>query len=150
MEISLNIIKKAIGYDKVEAVAAPGCHRFDILPEDKSLPKAYIIFNVYEGEYSILQAGFSEWHDHFEDFREDDANIKSALEFFKDLVAGRCYLLAEFDAEGNYRSGRMIHPTQATSLMGAWPFELNPSPTTLKKLQFNKPLEVVEADTKKL
>lgn len=108
MIVNKNQIIEAIGYEKVTEEKHEDYHRSDIIPDDESLPKAYLAFAVTNKEYFLLQAGFDEWHDHFDLSSDKEENLKQALSFFNDLVSGKCYMINAVDEKEQYVGGAII------------------------------------------
>lgn len=142
MKIDKQFIANAIGYTNIRE--HEGCPWFDIVPEDESLPKGHILFSVYKDEYSLIQAGFGGWHDHFDCSKNEEENIKDALGFMKRLVSGDCYMVMQTDGEGNYIGGTMIDTGNGST---ATHMNLGPSSgRRFFKVTFNKPFQEIFVD----
>ncbi len=139
MRISKKQIIKAIGYEKVTEYINEDYHRFDILPDDESLPKAYLVFSIADEGYFLLQAGFGDWHDHFDSTDNEEENIKEALAFFNNLIAGKCYMIKKVDERGKYLGGSIAESQSELCDHAPLSLSFKEKNTRLLKVVFNKP-----------
>jgi len=140
MKISIEQLKETFKYERITEYILDEYHRFDILPDDLSLPKAYMAFSVYENDYFLIQAGFGKWHDHFDSSDDDDKNINDALNFFKNLIDGMFYLIEMVDENGNYKGGAIVDVrSPLSSNMQQSNFFDNKNYRS-RKVMFNKPI----------
>ncbi len=103
--------------------------------------KAYIAFGIEDAGYYILQAGFGDWHDHFELYDDEEKNIKEAFKFFKNLVAGECFMIKKVNEKGKYLGGAIIDSKIDSSLHAPISLSSKGKNNRLLKVEFNKPYE---------
>lgn len=93
MRLTLEQLKEALAYDRVSVYHGSEYLRFDVLPDDQEHPKVYFAFQSRGGDLSLLQAGFGDWHSHFNRYGGEEKNRAEVLRFFRAVVARELYLL---------------------------------------------------------
>lgn len=107
--VNLAKVRKALRYREVREIINGAIVRFDVLPIHAEWPCAYLVLSKEQenGKFDVLAAGFGDWHQHFDEYRNPDRNVAAALSFLYEVVSGRIYLVAGYDAQGKYVNGVM-------------------------------------------
>lgn len=108
--VDLKKVRKALRYERVREVVGGGLVRYEIDAANPDWPGAYLVLapEPESGKHLVLQAGFGEWHEHFDEYRNPDRNVGAALAFLADIVSGRVHLVAGYDAQGRYVGGELL------------------------------------------
>jgi hypothetical protein len=110
MEINLDKVREALGYAHVREISREGLLYYEIDPLDSTWPRAYLVLSrdPETGKLDVLQAGFGDWHTHFERYRNPDRNIRAALAVLKNIVSGVSSVITFCNARGKSIGSRLV------------------------------------------
>jgi hypothetical protein len=107
--VNLARVRAALRYENVHEVAGNGLLRFVALPSNREWPSVYMVLqpDPESGKHHVLQAGFGEWHEHFDEYPDPDRNVADALAWLAKIVSGQVCLVAGHDDRGRYVRGAL-------------------------------------------